>query len=118
MWRYSRSSSDLKRAHPDTPVPYQCQRAVEDIRIQLRFCHGFDSRTEQAIRPELRTPFHCMCNMFFPLRKSIPYILHSVMFYIDFYGTDHVIQMGLPSPSTYKAYPAQCSRSFSVLIRW
>ncbi|XDV26977.1 hypothetical protein PO909_030586 [Leuciscus waleckii] len=60
MWRYSRSSSDLKRAHPDTPVPYQCQRAVEDIRIQLRFCHGFDSRTEQAIRPELRTPFHCM----------------------------------------------------------
>lgn len=60
MWRFSRSSSDLKRAHPDTPVPYQCQRAVEDIRIQLRFCHRFDSRTEQAIRLELRTPFHCM----------------------------------------------------------
>lgn len=56
---------DLKWAHPHTSVPYQCHRAVEDIRIQLRFCHGFDSRTEQAIRPELRTPFSCMaksCN--------------------------------------------------------
>lgn len=60
-------------------------------------------------------------HVFFPLRKSIPYILHSVMFYIDFYGsvsTDLVIQMGLPLHQPIRQYPAQCSRSFSVLIRW